>query len=376
MGTEEISFPSSIMGYSLSRAPGSDDAGGPNEVTDIGEYVVHDDATQDDDDSSLSTSSSSSFSYDSDSSDESIWDIAERVERFQSVGQTPRLAELVFANGDITFTDKRPTTTAKKSKSKNLNSSSSSLSSRRKSHHHNHNHNKKISGKEQKLLQQTGLRRCASDQGLQNMYNAAKLASFLEKESSSRKKKFDLPVKKQMKPDDKLKKIAVKHGYKYKTYSYSELVEKGDFFVEMKPEAFSGYDATIARASRAGDLATFQEYHANGKPVQVCNKYRESVVHTVCRRGHTQVLNFLLNEAFVSVRIADDLGRSPMHDVAWTHKPDFGLARKLLLQCPDLLYIKDQRGFTPMNYAGPATWRAWCKFFDNNAELLQPRILI
>ena len=355
--SEQISFPDSIMGYSFSAGGG-------------GRERAHSSDTEDSYNSSSSTfSSAASNYYDSDSSDESNSEIADRVEKFQSVGMTPRLAELVFATGLTPFADKRPT--LKKG------SSSASLASSRRQKTKNllgEKESRRLKRSNDKLLQKTGLRRSASDQGLTGMHNAAKLLAFLDGENNTKlRKKMDLNAKKPMKPDDKLKRIAARHGYTYKTYSYEDV--KDTFFVKLKPESYSGYDKTISTASRAGDLKTFQEYHAQGKPVQVCNKYGESVVHTVCRCGHTQLLNFLLNEAFVSVQISDDYGRNPMHDAAWTHKPNFGLARKLVLECPDLLYIKDTKGFTPMNYAGPSTWSAWCKFFDNNAELLQPRIL-
>ena len=334
-----------MTGYSVSASGGSVER-------------AHSSDTEDDYNSfSSNLSSATSNYYDSDSSDESISDIVDRVEKFQSVGMTPRLAEMVFATGPTPFADKRP--------SLQKGSSSASLASSRRP---------RSKRSKDKLFQKMGLRRSASDQGLTGMHNAAKLLAFLDGENNTElRKKMDLNAKKPMKPDDKLKRIAAKHGYTYKTYAYEDV--KDTFFVKLKPESYSGYDKTISAASRAGDLKTFQEYHAQGKSVQVCNKYGESVVHTACRYRHTQLLNFLLNEAFVSVQISDDYGRNPMHDAAWTHKPNFGLARKLVLECPDLLYIKDTKGFTPMNYAGPSTWSAWCKFFDNNAELLQPRIL-
>ena len=72
----------------------------------------------------------------------------------------------------------------------------------------------------------------------------------------------------------------------------------------------------------------------------------------------------------------DDYGRTPLHDAAWTDKPNFELVTLLLQACPDLLFIADQRGFTPMAYVGRQRWEEWCVFLEQNKELLTPKVFL
>lgn len=45
----------------------------------------------------------------------------------------------------------------------------------------------------------------------------------------------------------------------------------------------------------------------------------------------------------------------------------------LLVECPDLLLIKDKRGFSPLNYVPRDSYRAWNEFLLGNVEILEPK---
>ena len=83
----------------------------------------------------------------------------------------------------------------------------------------------------------------------------------------------------------------------------------------------------------------------------------------------------MLEETDVSLCIKDDIGRTPLHDAAWTSEPNFGLVELILRRCPDLLYVKDKRGHTPFSYIGKKNWGDWCTFMEMNPELVIPKIL-
>jgi len=52
------------------------------------------------------------------------------------------------------------------------------------------------------------------------------------------------------------------------------------------------------------------------------------------------------------------------------------LVKLLLQEWPDLLLVKDKRGFSPLQYVRKAAWKVWIEFFDENRELTSPKLLL
>ena len=148
------------------------------------------------------------------------------------------------------------------------------------------------------------------------------------------------------------------------------------FFLEMSDEHVSGYDMPKAAALRTEDLAGFRRMIAQGQNLQVCNRFGESIVHAICRRGSDKLLQFFLDEANVSLKVVDDYGRNVMHDACWTAQPHFDLVERVLRNCPDLLLIEDKRGNTPLHYVRKEHWGLWCQFLDDHVDLLPPRDIV
>lgn len=164
-----------------------------------------------------------------------------------------------------------------------------------------------------------------------------------------------------IKPEDFLKSLLMYEGVEFKTFAALELGDK--FFVPVTPEAVAAYDMDVVMDIRNGDVQALRAKKDAGRLLQVCNKFGESVVHTVARRGSSlHVLKFLMEEANVSCQVCCDCGRTPLADACWTSNPNFELIGYLLDKCPDLLYITDTRGFTPLAYASREHYGVWCKF--------------
>lgn len=176
----------------------------------------------------------------------------------------------------------------------------------------------------------------------------------------------------QMKPDDCLSSLLREQGISIAPVSSDSLQ---GFFFEMKAENFACYDNQIAHACRSGDLDAVREHVGAGKPLLCCNKFKESTIHTICRRGHEELLRYAIHGAHSPICVRDEQGRTPLHDAAWAHEPNFELVKLLLANCPDLLLIKDNRGFTPLSYAGRPCWKKWCDFLEENRHLLAPKTL-
>lgn len=148
------------------------------------------------------------------------------------------------------------------------------------------------------------------------------------------------------------------------------------FFLQMTDESKNGYDMAKSTAVRTEDIDFLRRMLQEGQTLQVCNQFGESIVHAVCRRNSYSVLEFLLNEAKISVKVVDDFGRTPMHDACWTNKPNFDAVKLILSSCPDLILIADKRGFSPLQYVPKDLWEEWCQFLEENQCMLMPRELV
>ncbi|KAL3920246.1 MAG: hypothetical protein SGILL_003356 [Bacillariaceae sp.] len=178
----------------------------------------------------------------------------------------------------------------------------------------------------------------------------------------------------QPKPQDCLKSLLTVKGRRYKTIPVSALSGTG-FFVELQEENYSDYTNEVAFAARRGDLEVLKHHVRSGKTALCCNRHKESIIHTMCRKGFSEMLKYSLEEGGASIRIYCDQERTPLHDAAWTHKPNFEIVKTILSECPDLLYLEDNRGHTPLDYVAISQWADWCKFLMKNKDLLVPQSL-
>ncbi|KAG7337314.1 ankyrin repeat domain protein [Nitzschia inconspicua] len=178
----------------------------------------------------------------------------------------------------------------------------------------------------------------------------------------------DTPV---TKPEDYLKSLFAKRGIEYKTVSGPTLFTEG-FFLEMKHKNYADYTNEVAFAARRGDMDSLKAHVASGKTAQCCNRHKESIIHTICRKGHFDMLQYVIQEAGVSIRICCDQYRTPLHDAAWTHEPNFKMIKMIIDACPDLLYVEDSRGHTPLAYVASPQHEQWCNFLKENLDCIYP----
>ena len=144
------------------------------------------------------------------------------------------------------------------------------------------------------------------------------------------------------------------------------LAPSKESFLAITEEHIAAYSMQAAMAARKEDLVTIRQLFEAGHSLQGCNRYGESLVHIVCRRGSFPLLKFLLKEAKVNIRIHDDFGRTPLHDAAWTEKPDFELVKLILDEAPNLLFAVDKRGHTALSYVPRQQWGVWRAFLKEN----------
>jgi len=145
-------------------------------------------------------------------------------------------------------------------------------------------------------------------------------------------------------------------------------------FVVPTQEMIETYTPEILNAIRSNDLETLKKLHSESKlNVNGCNKFGDSLLHLACRRSHTAIVEFLLKEVKVDIRIRDDFHRTPLHDAAWTPTPNFDLVNFLIKECPEHLYMADVRGFTPLDYVRKDDWGKWLRFLWERKAMFRPK---
>jgi hypothetical protein len=146
-----------------------------------------------------------------------------------------------------------------------------------------------------------------------------------------------------------------------------------EFFPQLTPNQLSSFTndvMTIVRDNNVDALKAMYETAGEDFTLQCCNRFGESVIHTACRRGFTEMVKFLINDAKISVRCRDDCGRTPFHDAFWNPQPQFEIVSILLEQDPLLLFLTDKRGNTPFEYARRDHWDTWRRFLYEKRSLI------
>jgi hypothetical protein len=174
-------------------------------------------------------------------------------------------------------------------------------------------------------------------------------------------------------PQKCLENIFRANGQAFKIHSCEALP---DFFEDLKQEEVDAYGFDVLKAVRESDIATLRQYHKEGRPLKCSNRFGESLLHLACRKALVPVVDFLVNEVGVPLRVKDDMGRTPLADAFWTIEPNTELVEILLTKCPDLLMVSDKRGHTPLAYARRHHWAEWNAYLGTKAPtFLLPTIL-
>lgn len=143
------------------------------------------------------------------------------------------------------------------------------------------------------------------------------------------------------------------------------------YFLTYSDVQTEAYNNEKVYAVQGNDIETLRAFHQAGEIMQTSNRFGESLLHTSCRRGFTDIVRFFVDEAGVSPRVRDDMGRTPMHDACWSSSaPNFEIMRILMTSAPELLLSKDKRGHSPFDYARREYWPHWVQFLNEHRQLI------
>lgn len=193
-----------------------------------------------------------------------------------------------------------------------------------------------------------------------------RIVASLPQRLTEDKDKNDIPTKHDVSPQEFLM-AAFKSKGSVVTVSPSLAVQ--GFFADPTEVEISAYNHDVISAIRSHDIENLREFHESGRTLKCSNAFGESLLHLACRRS-PEVAAFLIQEAGVTLRVRDDYGRTPLHDACWTAEPNFELLGLIMTACPALLFMKDQRGNTPLDYTRKEYWGAYTKFLCGRMDLL------
>lgn len=224
-------------------------------------------------------------------------------------------------------------------------------------------------GEADKLFQGQKLGQSTVFQSIMQRFNSAEAQADMARESKRAMKKVEMyhdDDENTRKPREHLEAILRSQG---RTLAVKPYKSMSGFFVHHTPSQVATYEeiAAVVRRNKVDDL---RRLHRSGRDLQCCNKFGESIVHTIARRGSPEMMKFLLRETDCSIRVCCDSGRTPVHDAAWTSSPNFDMVRLILESSPELLTVSDNRDFICLDYVPRDCWGLWCKFLDDNKDLL------
>ena len=98
----------------------------------------------------------------------------------------------------------------------------------------------------------------------------------------------------------------------YSTTSFSSI--ESAYYNRPTPLQQASYDLYLIDVAKNGNIDKLKDIFNAGLSPNPSNTFGDSLLHMICRRGWDGVLGFLVNELRVGVQIADDHGRTPLHE--------------------------------------------------------------
>jgi hypothetical protein len=155
----------------------------------------------------------------------------------------------------------------------------------------------------------------------------------------------------------------------YSTRRFQSL--ESAYYNKPTPLQRASYDVYMIDAVKALDHEVLSAALEVGISPNPCNAYAESLVHMVSRRGDSKALQILVDNG-CNLQVADDYGRTPLHDCCWAADPAFEVAEIILAADPRLFYMTDSRGAVPLSYVRKEHWPLWIEYLESKKDMLWP----
>lgn len=141
-----------------------------------------------------------------------------------------------------------------------------------------------------------------------------------------------------------------------------------------KPTALqtASYHLYLKDLVRNNDVEKFREIMSSGISTNACNQYGEGIVNLVCRLGQPEFLKILVENG-CNLSVADDCGKTPLHDCCWAATPCFEVADIILKADRRLLHMTDNKDAVPLSYVHRDNWNAWIEYLRERKDQFWPQ---
>jgi Ankyrin repeats (3 copies) len=156
-------------------------------------------------------------------------------------------------------------------------------------------------------------------------------------------------------------------GYETKTYESLKCA----YTLTATPLQTASYSVHLLTVAKEGDVPSFRALMQAGLSPNPCNHLGESLLHAIGRLGNADLLQVML-DAGCDVRVADGLGRTPLHDACWSDEACLDVVEKLLDRDPSLLYIADCTNTVPLSYVPAKHWALYIEFLRSKQDVYWP----
>jgi Ankyrin repeats (3 copies) len=182
----------------------------------------------------------------------------------------------------------------------------------------------------------------------------------------------EVPLEEQT-PQEFLDALLLSRGYP--TTHYRTL--NTAYYNKPTPLQQASYSRHIIDLIKAQNVVKFRQIMMSGISPNPCNTFGESSLHMVCRRGDAVLLQVLLShEVGTDLHVADDYGRTPLHDACWASNFAQEVVQLILMHNIDenrhMFYMEDARGSLPLSYAQKSHYSQWKQFLEDHQDHFWP----
>ena len=182
-----------------------------------------------------------------------------------------------------------------------------------------------------------------------------------------------MPPTTDMSPQEYLDQTLQSRGYqttRYKTLNTA-------YYNKPTPLQQASYSRHIIDIIKAHNVTKFQQIMMSGISSNPCNTFGESSLHMVCRRGDATLLKILLSDDVkTELHVADDYGRTPLHDACWASEMAKDVLNLILQENTAeniyMFYMEDARGALPLSYVHKTQYAEWIQYIDSVKDQYWP----
>lgn len=157
----------------------------------------------------------------------------------------------------------------------------------------------------------------------------------------------------------------------YPTEKIPSIGQTSKYYCKPSPLQKASFGNAIVKAVRLSDATKLGSLLSAGLSRNPCNTFGESILDTICKRGHEEMFQTVMN-CGGSIQTADSFGRTPLHYALWCPQPCFSIVEYILTKDTDMIRVVDKLGKTPLEYASTKKINEWISFFVKNQDKFWP----